>query len=390
MIGFELTSEQELVRKTAREFVDKHVNPNVETWEEEGSIPESVVLEAGKLGLLGAPIPTEYGGSGLDAVTYAIVTEEIGRGCSSLRTTFSVNTGLFGHNVLYFGSEEQKKRYLPKICTGEKRGAWALTEHHSGSDAAGMRTTATPDGDEYVLNGRKMWISDGDRADHVVVYARVGEKGAFDPKTKRENLATFVVDKGTPGFTTGTIMGKGKLGLRASHTAELILDDCRVPAENLLGEVGAGWDQANAILQKGRISVAAGALGIAQAAFDASVDYCREREAFGRPIGDFQLVKQHLAFMHQQIEAGRLLVWKAAWMADQGLDNSLAVSTAKLYTAQMVMDVTERAVQLHGGNGYSDEYPVERYFRDAKICGIYEGTNEIHQIIIGGKVLGER
>ncbi|MDX1611380.1 MAG: acyl-CoA dehydrogenase family protein, partial [Candidatus Thermoplasmatota archaeon] len=372
MISFQPTQEQEMIRKTAREFVQKHVNPNVNAWEETGEIPEDVVLEAGKVGLLGAPIPAEYGGTGLDNLTYAMVTEEVGKGCSSLRTTFSVNTSLFGNNVAMFGNEEQKKAYLPAICTGEKRGAWALTEHQSGSDAKGMLTTATPDGSDY-----------------VVVFARVGPKGEFDPKKKDENLACFVVHKEDEGFSTGTVMGKGKLGLRASHTAELVFEDCRIPADRLVGEVGQGWEIANAILQKGRLSVAAGAVGIAQAAYEASLDYANEREAFGRSIGNFQLIREHLAYMHQQIETARLLVWKAAWMADEGMDNALAVSTAKLHAAEVVMDVTERAVQIHAGNGYSDEYPVERYFRDAKICGIYEGTNEIHKLIIGSKVLGD-
>lgn len=388
MVDFELTQEQQMIKKTAREFVDKHVNPHVEAWEEAGEIPDEVVREAGKLGLLGAPISEAYGGSGLDDVTYAMMTEEIGRGCSSLRTTFSVNTSLFGNNVEMFGSEEQKQRYLPEICTGEKRGAWALTEHDSGSDAKAMSTTATPEDDGFVLNGKKMWISDGDRADYIVVFARVGDRGStYDPKNKEENLACFVVETDRDGFSTGTVMGKGKLGLRASHTAELIFDECWIPEENLIGEIGDGWEIAEAILQKGRLSVAAGAVGIAQAAYEASVDYANGREAFGRRIGDFQLVREHLAYMHQQIETSRLLVWKAAWMAEQGMDNSKAVSTAKLHAAEAVMDVTERAVQIHGGNGYSDEYPVERYFRDAKICGIYEGTNEIHKVIIGGKAL---
>ncbi|PSG96205.1 butyryl-CoA dehydrogenase [Thermoplasmatales archaeon SW_10_69_26] len=388
MVDFELTQEQEMIRKTARDFVDKHVAPNVEEWEEQGEIPDEVVREAGKLGLLGAPIGEDYGGAGVDDLTYALLTEELGAGCSSLRTTFSVNTSLFGNTVEMFGDEEQKQRYLPEICTGEMRGAWALTEHESGSDAKAMETTATPDEDGYRLNGKKMWISDGDRADYVVVFARVGEEGSsYDPSDKESQLAAFVVETEREGFSTGTVMGNDKLGLRASHTAELITNDCWVPEENMLGEIGDGWDIANAILQKGRLSVAAGAVGIARAAYEASLDYAEDREAFGRRIGDFQLVREHLAYMHQQIETSRLLVWKAAWMADQGQDNAQAVSTAKLHAAEAVMDVTERAVQVHGGNGYSSEYPVERYFRDAKICGIYEGTNEIHKVLIGGEAL---
>ncbi len=384
---FGITEEQKLIKQTARDFVEKEINPFVESWEEVGEIPNEVVLKLGKLGLLGAPIPAEYGGSGLDAVTYAMLTEEIARGCSSLRTTVSVNTSLFGLNVLNFGNEEQKKKYLPAICTGEKRGAWALTEPQSGSDAAGLRSTAVKDGDEYVINGHKMWISDGDRADYVVVYARTNE---WDPKTKREGICTFVVEKGTPGFEVGSIEAKGKLGLRASHTAELLFKDCRVPAANMLGEPGSGWAQANHILNNGRLSVAAGAVGIMQAAIDATMDYVDQRQAFGHKIRDFQLVKEHLAYMHTDTETSRLLVLKAAWMKQQGLDNRLAVSLAKLQAGEAVVRVTQRAVQLHGGNGYSSEYPVGRYFRDSMICGIYEGTNEIQKVIIGGELFGEK
>ncbi len=384
---FGITEEQRLIKQTARDFVEKEINPFIEAWEEDGQIPDEVVLKLGRLGLLGAPIPVEYGGAGLDAVTYAMVTEEIARGCSSLRTTVSVNTSLFGLNVLGFGTEEQKKKYLPLISTGEKRGAWALTEPQSGSDAAGLRTTAVRDGDSYVINGHKMWISDGDRADYVVVYARTNE---WDPKTKREGICTFVVEKGTPGFKVGSIEAKGKLGLRASHTAELLFEDCRVPATNMLGAPGSGWEQANHILNNGRLSVAAGAVGIMQAAIDATMAYVDERSAFGHKIRDFQLVKEHLAYMHTDTETSRLLVLKAAWMKQAGLDNRLAVSLAKLHAGEAVVRVTQRAVQLHGGNGYSSDYPVQRYFRDSMICGIYEGTNEIQKIIIGGELFGEK
>lgn len=381
---FRITEEQNLVRQTVREFVEREVNPHVEKWEEVGDIPGEVFRRLGKAGILGGPIPAEYGGTGLDYLTYAMMTEEIGRGCSSLRTTLSVNTSLFGLNVLYFGNEEQKRYYLPKIASGDGRGAWALTEPQSGSDAAGLRTTARKDGGDYVLNGHKMWISDGGKADYHVAYARTNE---WDPRAKREGICTFIIHKDDPGFKVGSVEAKTKLGLRASPTAELLYEDCRVPADRMIGKPGSGWEQANAILNGGRLSVAAGAVGIAQAAYDATVEYAKSREAFGQPIGAFQLVKEHLAYMALDIETTRLLVYKAAWMKDQGLDNRLAVSMAKLHSAEACMRVTERAVQLHGGNGFSGEYPVERFFRDAKIIGIYEGTNEIQKVIIGGEVL---
>ncbi len=383
---FQLTEDQKAVKANVRAFIEKEVNPHIEAWEEAGDIPHEVFEKMGRQGILGGPIPEEYGGMGLDYLTYALITEEVGRGCSSLRTTLSVNTSLFGMNVLMFGSEEQKQRYLPKIASGEGRGAWALTEPQSGSDAAGMRSTAERDGDEWVLNGHKMWISDGGKADYHVVYARTN---AWDPREKRQGINAFIVHKDDPGFEVGSVEAKRKLGLRASPTAELLYDDCRIPADRIIGEEGSGWEQANAVLNGGRLSVAAGALGIMEAAFDHTMDYVREREAFGQRIGDFQLVKEHLAYMKLQIEETRLLVYRAAWKRAEGIEHRVDVSLAKLKAAEACMDVTERAVQLHGGNGYSGEYPVERLFRDSKIIGIYEGTNEIHKLIIGGALLDD-
>ena len=383
---FAITQEQRLLRQTVQEFVAKEINPYVEEWEEKGDVPDEVFRKLGAIGLLGAPIPVEYGGAGLDAVTYAMLTEELAKGCSSLRTTISVNTSLFGMNVLLFGSEEQKRSYLPKISTGEKRGAWALTEPQSGSDAAGMRTTARKNAKgEWILNGHKMWISDGGKADYHVAYARTDD---FNPKTKRDNICAFIVHKDDPGFKVGSVEAKTKLGLRASPTAELLYEDCTIPADRIIGAEGSGFEQFMKILNGGRLSVAAGAVGIAQAALDASIEYVRQREAFGKRIGEFQLVKEHVAYMALEVETMRLLVYKAAWMKDQGLDNRLAVSLAKLHAGEACTRVTERAVQLHGGNGFSGEYPVERYWRDSKIIGIYEGTNEIQKVIVGGEVLG--
>lgn len=382
-MDFRITDEQEMIRRTAREFVDKEVRPFVEEWEEVGEIPDRVVKRMGELGLLGAPIPERYGGSGLDALTYAMITEEMGRGCSSLRTTISVNTSLCGLTILRHGTEAQKQKWLPKLCTAEKRGAWALSEPEAGSDAAGLQTTAVKKGHGWVLNGRKLWISDGDRADVVVVYAR-------DPsiQDRHKAIGAWLVEKGTPGFKAGSIWAKNKLGLRASRTAELILEDVHVPAESVIAEPGKGWACAMDILNGGRLSVAAGAVGIAQAAYEASLEYCKQRKAFNRPIGHFQLVKEMIAEMAVDVEAGRALVYKAAWKKANDLPHKLDVSMAKLFTAKMAMRVTENAVQIHGGIGYTTDVPVERYFRDAKICGIYEGTNQIQQIIIADQVLG--
>lgn len=382
---FAITQEQKLLRQTVQEFVAKEIAPHVEEWEEKGEVPDAVFRKLGDIGLLGAPIPVEYGGAGLDAVTYAMLTEELAKGCSSLRTTISVNTSLFGMNVLLFGNEAQKRFYLPPVASGAKRGAWALTEPQSGSDAAAVLTTARKKGDKWVINGHKMWISDGGKADYHVVYARTDD---FDPKTKRQHISAFIVHKDDPGFKVGSIEAKSKLGLRASQTAELLYEDCTIPADRMLGKPDSGFEQFMMILNGGRLSVAAGAVGIAQAALNASIEYVKTREAFGKRIGEFQLVKEHIAYMTLEIEAMRLLVLKAAWMKDQGLDNRLAVSIAKLYAGEACTRVCERAVQLHGGNGFSGEYPVERYWRDSKIIGIYEGTNEIQKVIIGGEVLG--
>lgn len=385
-----LSDEQRLVQKTAREFVDNEVKPYVREWELKGEVPSSVYRKLHELGFMGAPIPTEYGGAGLDAIAYAVLTEELAKGCSSLRTSLSVNASLFGMTVYKFGSEAQKERFLPPVAKGPKLGAWALTEAGSGSDAASMKTRATKKGGDYVLNGSKMWISNGAKADFVVVFA------TSDPKRRHEGISCFVVEKGTKGFRPGVVETTNKLGLRSSPTAELIFEDCKVPEASRIGKEGQGWEIAMHVLNHGRLSVAAGAVGIAQAALEASIDYAKKRTAFDRPIGAFQLVKEKIATMATDIEAGRLLVYNAALAkeryerGDETYDGwSLAVSKAKLFTAQMCVRVAEEAIQIHGANGYTNEYPVERYWRDAKICGIYEGTNEIQKLIIARHVLGK-
>jgi len=381
-MDFRLSEEQKMVQKMVRDFAEKEIRPYVKEWERKGEIPREVMDKMAALGILGGPIPSEYGGPGMDYVTYHLMIEEIARACSSLRTALSVHTSLAGSTLLRFGTEEQKRKYLIPLAKGEKLGAWALTEPNAGSDAANQQTIARLEGEEWVLNGTKMFISNGSIADIVIVFARL-------PGTeKHDGICAFIVEKGTPGFFPGTVETNTKLGLRASPTAELVFEDCRIPKENLVGKEGQGWEIAMYVLNHGRLSVAAGAVGVARACLEESIRYSKEREAFGRPIATFQLIREMIAEMAMEIEAGRLLYLKAAHMRDLGLDNTLEVSMAKLFTAQMVMKAADRAVQILGGYGYSGEYPVERYFRDAKICGIYEGTNEIQKLIIAREVIG--
>lgn len=382
-MDFRLTEEQRMVKKMAKDFADKEMIPFVAEWEEKNDIPMEFYEKMGKLGMLGAPIPEKYGGSGMDYVSYHLLIEEVARACSSVRTTVSVQTSLAETNLLLFGSEELKQKYLVRLAKGECLGAWALTEPNAGSDVSGMQTIAKEEDDGWVLNGSKMFISNGDIAEVVVVFARL-------PNTKRhEGMCAFVVEKGTPGFSIGRVDIGTKLGLRTSHTAELIFEDCKVPKENLIGQPGDGWKMAMEVLNSGRLSVAAGAVGIAKACLEASIKYAKERHAFGRPIGRFQMIKDKIAQMSTEVDAARLLVLRAAQKRDLGEDNTLEVSHAKLFSAQVVMRAADEAVQIHGGYGYSCEFPVERYFRDAKVCSIYEGTNEIQKLIIAGIVIGE-
>jgi butyryl-CoA dehydrogenase len=390
-VDFSLSDEQRLIRDMTRSFVQQHIEPNVRDWERQGDHPHDIYVKMAEQGLLGAPFPQEYGGGGLDAVSYAILTEELAKGCSSLRTSISVHGSLCGSTLKYFASKEQKDRWLPDMAAGKKLGAWALTEPGSGSDAAAMKTTATKKGDHYVLNGSKAWISNGGVADHVIVYAKT------DPSKGHKGISCFLVEKGTPGFEVTGVETNTKLGLRSSPTASLAFTDCKVPADHRIGAEGEGWKNAMHVLNHGRISVAAGGVGIAQAAYEASIKYALEREAFGGPIGRYQLVMAKLADMETQIMAGRLLVWQAARVReafDEGKATrsewTLAVSRAKLFVAEMATKVCEEAIQIHGANGYTDAYPVERYWRDSKILGIYEGTNEIHRLIIGRIVTGLR
>jgi alkylation response protein AidB-like acyl-CoA dehydrogenase len=382
-LDFRLTDDQKMVRKMAKDFAEKEMIPFVAEWEEKNEIPMEFYEKMGKLGMLGAPIPEKYGGSGMDYVSYHIMIEEVARACSSVRTTVSVQTSLAETNILTFGSEEQKQKYLVPLAKGEFLGAWALTEPNAGSDVSGMQTIAKEGDDGWVLNGTKMFISNGDIADVVIVFARLPNT------TRHDGMCAFIVEKGMPGFSIGKVEIGTKLGLRTSHTAELVFEDCKVPKENLIGEPGTGWNQAMKVLNSGRLSVAAGAVGIARACLEASIKFAKERYAFGRPIGRFQMIKDKIAQMSAEIDAARLLVMRAAHKRDMGEDNTLEVSHAKLFSAQVVMKAADEAVQIHGGYGYSSEFPVERYFRDAKICSIYEGTSEIQKLIIANAVIGE-
>jgi alkylation response protein AidB-like acyl-CoA dehydrogenase len=383
-MDFRLTDEQRLIQKTARDFVDGELIPHVREWEEKGEVPRSFYAKMADLGFLGAPVPEKYGGAGMDYVAFMLLVEELSRGSSSVRTTVSVQTSLSETSLLWFASEEQKQKWLVPLAKGARLGAWALTEPQAGSDAGGLQTTARldGDGDQWVLEGQKRFISNGSIADLIQVYAR-------EPGTSgHEGISLFMVPKDAPGFKVTNVETKTKLGLRASPTADLAFERCRIPRENLIGKRGDGWSQAMKTLNSGRIGIAAGAVGVARAAFEAAVKYVKERKAFGRPIGDFQLIREMIAQSALEIDAARLLTLRAAQMRDLGLDNTLEVSMAKLFGAQMAQRVTDWAIQVHGGYGFSGDFDVERYYRDARILGLYEGTNEIQKLIIADRTLG--
>ena len=381
-MDFRLTEAQRLVQETARDFVDRELIPHVRDWEAKGEVPRPFYDKMAKLGFLGAPVPEKYGGAGMDYVSFALLVEEISRGSSSVRTTISVQTSLSETTLMLFGSEAQRQGWLVPLARGEKFGAWALTEPDAGSDAANLSTTARLDGDAWVLNGQKRFISNGSLADYVFVYAR-------EPGTKRhEGLSCFMVPKGTKGFVVTNVETTTKLGLRSSPTADLAFEDCRVPKDHLVGVPGNGWEQVMKTLNSGRLGIAAGAVGVARAALEAAMKYAKDRRAFNRPIASFQLIREMIAESAMEIDAARLLTLRAAYLRDQGVDNTMEISMAKLFGAQMAMRVTDRAIQIHGGYGFSGEFDVERYFRDARILGLYEGTNEIQKLIIAERLLG--
>lgn len=375
----ELTEEQKLIRRTVRKFAEEVLKPRAAEIDEKEEFPLDSVKKMAEEGFLGLIFPEEYGGSGLDTLCYTIATEEISRVCGSTGLTFAAHISLGCHPIYAFGTEEQKKKYLTPLASGEKIGAFGLTEPNAGSDAGGTETHARRDGDSYVINGTKIYITNASYAD-IFTFAAV-----TDPEKGNKGISALIVEKGTPGFKVGA--KEKKLGCRGSDTGELIFEDCRIPTENLLGEENNGFHVFMHTLDGGRISIAAMALGIAQGAFESALAYSKERVQFGRPICDFQLVKGLLADMAVNIEAARLLTYKVSVMKDKEVPFTKEAAMAKLFASETAMNVTTKAVQILGGAGYCKDYPVERYFRDAKLTEIGEGTSEIQRLVIAREVL---
>jgi alkylation response protein AidB-like acyl-CoA dehydrogenase len=381
---FSLTEEHKMIRDAARDFAQNEIVTVAAQFDESGEFPHATIKKMGGMGFMGIEVPEQYGGAGMDTLAYVLALEEICKADASHGVIMSVNNSLYCHGIMKFGTEEQKKKFVTPVASGQAVGAYSLTEPQSGSDAGTMRARATRDGDSYVLNGRKSWVTSGPVADYFVVFMMT------DPDRKQSGISAFLVPGNTPGLTRGK--KEPKLGIRASATSELIFDNCRVPAENLLGKEGEGFKIAMTVLDAGRIGIATQALGIAEAAYEAARQYAVEREAFGQPIGAFQGTGFKIADMKTRIEASRLLIYNAAMAKERSKQNgsrySLEASMAKLFASETAMWVTHQAVQIHGGMGYSKELPIERYFRDAKITEIYEGTSEIQRLVISRSELG--
>jgi len=380
MIDFELTDEQRLVRETARDFADNEIVPRARDNDRNEHFDTDLVQKIADIGFLGAIVPEEYGGRGVDYRTYGLIVEEVGRGCSAMRTVVSVVTSLVCTSIVRWGSEEQKKQWLPQLCSGEALGCFGLTEPDTGSDASNLKTRAVKTDGGWKITGGKMWISLGNFAKLALIFAQT------DPEQKHRGIACFLVPTDSPGFSSSEI--HGKLGLRGSDTAELSLDGVEVGDEALMGEVGEGFKIAMSALDSGRFSVAAGCVGICQGSVTASVSYAKERRQFDRPIAAFQLVQELIADQVVQTEAARALVWRAGWLKDTGKPNTTETSIAKLYATEAAVDCANKAIQVHGGSGYVDDYPVERYMRDARVTTLYEGTSQIHKLIIGRAATG--
>ncbi|MFZ0213344.1 MAG: acyl-CoA dehydrogenase [Candidatus Acidiferrales bacterium] len=374
-----LTEEQKLLQRTVREFAESEVKPLAKELDETGHFPRATFRKAADLGLTGVAFPEQYGGAEMDHASYAIVIEEISRVCASTGVILSVQNSLYCDPIYRFGTEEQKKRLLTPYASGEKIGCYALTEPQAGSNAAALRTKAVLKGDKYIVNGTKAWITNGGAADAAIVYTNT------HPEKGEKGITALVIEKGTPGFAVGK--EEKKLGINATACCELSFTDCEVPATNRIGEEGEGYKVALSTLDGGRIGIAAQATGIAQGAFEASLAYAQERQAFGHAISDFQAIQFMLADMATEIDAARLLVRKAAWKQDSGSRFTMEASIAKLFASEMATRVAHKAIQIHGGNGYSREYPVERAYRDARITEIYEGTSEIQRLVIASWVL---
>jgi alkylation response protein AidB-like acyl-CoA dehydrogenase len=383
---FPLSDEHKMIRDTARDFAQKEIAPIAAEFDESGEFPHATIKKMGGMGFMGIEVPEQYGGAGMDTLSYVLALEEISKADAAHGVVMSVNNSLYCHGILKFGTEEQKQKFITPIASGKSVGAYSLTEPMSGSDASAMKSRATRAGDFYVLNGRKSWVTSGPVADYVVVFMMT------DPAKKAKGISAFLVDAKTPGYVRAK--KEPKLGIRASATSELIFEDCKVPVENRLGEEGEGFKIAMTVLDVGRIGIGAQALGIAEAAYEASVAYAREREAFGQKIGEFQGTGFKIADMKTRIEAARLMIYNAAMAKERskttGERFTLQASTAKLFASETAMFCAHAAVQIHGGMGYSKELPVERYFRDAKITEIYEGTSEIQRLVISRAELGLR
>jgi alkylation response protein AidB-like acyl-CoA dehydrogenase len=379
-MDFTLTSEQELIRRSAREFCDREIVPNARDWDRSERMDEGIVPKLAEIGFLGCALPEEFGGMGLDTISYCLVMEELGRADSSVRGIVSVNNGLAGKTIAKWGTDEQKRQWLPKLSSGEALGCYGLTEPGSGSDPASLVTRATREGGDWVIDGSKIFITLGSWAGVALVFARTGGEGP-------RGITCFLVPTDSPGFSARKI--DGKLGLRAQDTAELFFDGVRIPDSARLGDEGAGFKVAMSALDNGRISLAAGAVGVAQGCVDASVAYATERTQFGKPLAQFQLIQELIAEMAVETEAARMMAWRAAALADRGESYTLAASQAKYYASEVAVRAANAALQVHGGYGYVDEFPVARYLRDARVLTLYEGTSQIQKLLIGRALTGE-
>ncbi|MEH6705176.1 MULTISPECIES: acyl-CoA dehydrogenase family protein [Galbibacter] len=378
-MNFDYTETQQLVANSAKEFAEQYIRPHVMEWDESQTFPIEVFKKAGELGFMGVLVPETYGGSGLGYHEYIAILDEISKVDPSIGLSVAAHNSLCTNHILTFGNEEQKQRWLPKLATAEWIGAWGLTEHNTGSDAGGMSTTAVKDGDEWVINGAKNFITHGKSGDVAVVIVRTGEKG------DSHGMTAFVVEKGTPGFSSGK--KEDKLGMRASETAELVFSDCRIPDANRLGEVGDGFIQSMKILDGGRISIGALSLGVAKGAYDAALKYSKERVQFGKPISEFQGISFKLADMATDIEASELLLHKAAFEKNTGRKMTKLSAMCKMFASEACVRIANEAVQIHGGYGYTKDFPVEKFYRDSKLCTIGEGTTEIQKVVISRHLL---
>ncbi|RZJ73564.1 acyl-CoA dehydrogenase [Flavobacterium sp.] len=378
-MNYDFIETESMIADSIRDFAEQHIRPHIMEWDEAQTFPVALFHQLGEMGYMGVLVPEELGGSGLGYHEYITVVEEISKVDPSIGLSVAAHNSLCTNHILTFGNEEQKLRWIPKLAKGQWIGAWGLTEHNTGSDAGGMNTTAVKDGDHWVLNGAKNFITHAISGDVAVVITRTGEKGDSN------GMTAFVIEKGTPGFSSGK--KENKLGMRASETAELIFDNCRIPDENRLGKVGEGFKQALAILDGGRISIGALSLGIAKGAFEAALKYSKERHQFGKPISEFQGISFKLADMATEIEASELLLHKAAHLKNNKKPVTTAGAMAKMYSSEVCVRVSNEAVQIHGGYGYTKDFPVEKFYRDSKLCTIGEGTTEIQKLVISRNLL---